>query len=70
MRGFEDDDDGEDENTLAERSQRGGDKKYRTLNCNDCNRQFCLDYHLPKCKGAKESDVYTTCFREFCHTLL
>ncbi|CAI7579855.1 unnamed protein product [Penicillium manginii] len=37
---------------------------YRQLNCNDCNRKFCLDYELPTCKGAKEDDVVTTCFRE------
>ncbi|KAJ5782215.1 hypothetical protein N7457_003989 [Penicillium paradoxum] len=38
-------------------------RKYRPLNCNDCNRKFCLDYELPTCKGAKEEDVYTTCFQ-------
>lgn len=42
---------------------RRDDKKYRSLNCNDCNRKFCLDYNLPVCKGAKEEDVFTTCFR-------
>ncbi|KAK2759332.1 hypothetical protein FQN54_002810 [Arachnomyces sp. PD_36] len=65
-RGFEDD--GVNDDDLSALTKRAGskeDKKYRALNCNDCNRQFCLDYHLPKCKGAKESDVYTTCFREF-----
>ncbi|KAF2769572.1 hypothetical protein EJ03DRAFT_389217 [Teratosphaeria nubilosa] len=31
--------------------------------CNDCNKQFCLDYHLPMCQGAKEDDVFTTCFQ-------
>ena len=31
--------------------------------CNDCNKQFCLDYHLPICQGAKEEDVFTTCFQ-------
>ncbi|EEQ92079.1 uncharacterized protein BDCG_07199 [Blastomyces dermatitidis ER-3] len=40
-----------------------GDKKYRALNCNDCNRRFCLGYGLPKCKGAKEDDVVTSCFQ-------
>lgn len=35
----------------------------RALTCNDCNRAFCLDYNLPKCKGAKEEDVIATCFR-------
>ncbi|KAJ5088178.1 hypothetical protein N7456_011794 [Penicillium angulare] len=37
--------------------------KYRTLSCNDCNRKFCLNYELPICKGAKEDDVFTTCFQ-------
>jgi hypothetical protein len=40
-------------------------KKDRALTCNDCNRRFCLDYDLPKCKGAKEDDVIATCFRTF-----
>ncbi|KAJ9668061.1 hypothetical protein H2201_001867 [Coniosporium apollinis] len=31
--------------------------------CSDCNRQFCLDYNLPKCKNAKEEEVFTTCFQ-------
>ena len=39
-------------------------REYRQLNCNDCNRKFCLGYELPTCKGAKEDDVVTTCFRE------
>ncbi len=39
-------------------------KEYRAGNCNDCNRQFCLDYNLPICKGAGMEDVFTTCFRE------
>lgn len=38
--------------------------KYRALSCNDCNRKFCLNYDLPTCKGAKEDDVVTTCFRK------
>ncbi|KAE8146370.1 hypothetical protein BDV25DRAFT_162616 [Aspergillus avenaceus] len=40
-----------------------GDSEYRPLGCNDCNRKFCLDYDLPTCKGAKEDDVFTTCFQ-------
>ncbi|KAL3465397.1 hypothetical protein BJX64DRAFT_65079 [Aspergillus heterothallicus] len=36
---------------------------YRSLSCNDCNRKFCLGYDLPTCKGAKEEDVFTTCFQ-------
>lgn len=42
-------------------------KEYRAGNCNDCNRQFCLDYNLPICKGAGMEDVFTTCFRESAH---
>ncbi|CAF9921125.1 hypothetical protein IMSHALPRED_005089 [Imshaugia aleurites] len=38
-------------------------KEYRAGNCNDCNRQFCLDYNLPICKGAGMDDVFTTCFQ-------
>ncbi|KAL4927913.1 uncharacterized protein BDV17DRAFT_114853 [Aspergillus undulatus] len=36
---------------------------YRSLSCNDCNRKFCLGYDLPTCKGAREEDVFTTCFQ-------
>ncbi|KAJ5658107.1 uncharacterized protein N7484_001756 [Penicillium longicatenatum] len=42
-------------------------QKYRALSCNDCNRKFCLNYELPTCKGAKEEDVFTTCFRKCGH---
>ncbi|EED18488.1 MFS transporter, putative [Talaromyces stipitatus ATCC 10500] len=35
----------------------------RALTCSDCNRAFCLDYNLPKCKGAREEDVIATCFQ-------
>lgn len=45
-------------------------KEYRAGNCNDCNRQFCLDYNLPICKGAGMEDVFTTCFREFARCCL
>ncbi|MCJ1450265.1 hypothetical protein MMC28_000594 [Mycoblastus sanguinarius] len=38
-------------------------KEYRAGNCNDCNRQFCLDYNLPICKHAGMEDVFTTCFQ-------
>lgn len=34
-----------------------------TESCNDCTRQFCLNYHLPICKSTKEEEVVTTCFR-------
>lgn len=40
-------------------------KEYRASNCNDCNRQFCLSYNLPICKGVGMEEVFTTCFREF-----
>lgn len=39
-------------------------KDHGGRSCNDCNRRFCLDQHLPKCKGAVEENVFTTCFRE------
>ena len=42
-----------------------GRKEYRAGNCGDCNRQFCLDYNLPICKGAGMDDVFTVCFREW-----
>ena len=48
------------------RKENTGDRKeYRARNCNDCNRQFCLDYNLPICKGAGMEDVATTCFRKW-----
>ena len=47
------------------KGEDGEDKKeYRAGNCNDCNRQFCLDYNLPICKKASMEDVFTMCFRE------
>ncbi|KAL5337795.1 hypothetical protein BJX70DRAFT_388994 [Aspergillus crustosus] len=45
----------------TEDEKRAGN--YRSLSCNDCNRKFCLGYDLPTCKGAKEEDVFTTCFQ-------
>ncbi|KAL6718564.1 hypothetical protein ACLMJK_004656 [Lecanora helva] len=45
-------------------------KEYRAGNCNDCNRQFCLDYNLPICRGAGVEDVFTTCFRGLSSSLL
>ena len=39
-------------------------KEYRAGNCNDCNRQFCLEYmNLPICKGKGAEEIFTTCFR-------
>ncbi|MCJ1367949.1 hypothetical protein MMC16_007085 [Acarospora aff. strigata] len=52
------DSDSDGDNKVKSSTQRAG-------NCNDCNRQFCLNYNLPICKGAGEEDVFTTCFREF-----
>ena len=44
----------------------GNRKEYRAGNCNDCNRQFCLDYmNLPICKGKDAGEIFTTCFRGF-----
>lgn len=71
---LEDRDDTIDESVEGTEGGDGGDlskratsksKGYRQLTCNDCNRKFCLNYELPTCKGAKEEDVVTTCFREF-----
>ena len=45
--------------------EKGDRKEYRAGNCNDCNRQFCIDYNLPICKGAGMEDVFTQCFRTF-----
>ncbi|KAL4902506.1 hypothetical protein BDW74DRAFT_157927 [Aspergillus multicolor] len=45
----------------SQEEKRAGN--YRSLSCNDCNRKFCLGYDLPTCKGAKEDDVFTTCFQ-------
>ena len=54
----------EEEGGGDNRKENGDRKEYRSGNCNDCNRQFCLDYNLPICKGAGMEDVATTCFRE------
>ena len=73
--------DGDDDAPVADDDDGGGGEKeggenegdrkeYRAGNCNDCNRQFCLDYNLPICKGAGMEDVFTTCFREFGFFLL
>lgn len=38
--------------------------------CNDCNRQFCLDYDLPILEDCKtenkgnQEDIFAECFRE------
>ena len=47
--------------------EKDGDRKeYRAGNCNDCNRQFCLEYmNLPICKGKGAEEIFTTCFRGF-----
>jgi len=50
----------------GKKEEEGDRKEYRAGNCNDCNRQFCLDYNLPICKGAGMDDVFTTCFRTSC----
>ena len=47
----------------GEVDDEGDRKEYRAGNCNDCTRQFCLDYNLPICKKATMEDVFTTCFR-------
>lgn len=51
----------------SEDSEGGGStspsRPHHKLTCADCTRAFCLDYHLPICKNAREEDVFTTCFR-------
>ncbi|KAI9827860.1 MAG: hypothetical protein M1832_004349 [Thelocarpon impressellum] len=43
---------------------KGSEKKKESGgSCASCNRQFCLAYNLPICKGAAETDVFTTCFQ-------
>ena len=52
--------------------EEGSDEKkapYRPKNCNDCSKKFCLNHNLPICKGAKEEDVFTTCFRKSCRRI-
>lgn len=39
------------------------DAKKTRGTCSECNKAFCLSYNLPICKGAKEEDVFTTCFK-------
>lgn len=48
---------------MEERAMDKRANSYQALSCNDCNRKFCLGYDLPVCKGAKEEDVTSTCFR-------
>lgn len=38
-------------------------KEFRAGNCGDCNRQYCIDAHLPICKDVTVGDVVATCFR-------
>ncbi|KAG6995798.1 hypothetical protein G7Y79_00041g077500 [Physcia stellaris] len=61
----------EPQETKAPAKEQGGKgdgdrKEYRAGNCNDCNRQFCLEYmNLPICKGKGAEEIFTTCFRTF-----
>ncbi|MCJ1280151.1 hypothetical protein MMC21_007978 [Puttea exsequens] len=46
--------------------EKGDDEdrvEFRRGNCNDCNRQYCDELHLPICTGANLEDIFTTCFR-------
>lgn len=55
-------DDGDDDDDKDEEESR---KEYRAGNCNDCNRQFCLEYmNLPICKDKTLDEIFTTCFRK------
>lgn len=38
-------------------------KEFRAGNCGDCNRQYCIDAHLPICKDATVGDIVAICFR-------
>ena len=58
------DDDNEDDADSESKGDKDN-KKFRSLNCNDCNRKLCMEHQLPKCKGATEEDIVTTCFRTF-----
>ena len=48
-----------------EKAKKGAEdrKEFRAGNCGDCNRQYCIDAHLPICKDATVGDVVATCFR-------
>lgn len=48
---------------LGGREEEDTRKTHRASTCTDCNRKFCLDYKLPGCKGVREEEVFTTCFR-------
>ena len=43
------------------------DERASKKTCTDCNRGFCLSYSF--CKGEKEDNVFSTCFREWDRTL-
>ena len=53
----------DDDNDGSSSGDESSSKKQSGGNCNECNRQFCLDYNLPICKNAREQDVFTTCFQ-------
>ncbi len=55
---------------LGGRDEEETRKTYRASTCTDCNRKFCLDYKLPGCKGVREEEIFTTCFRTSLHHLL
>lgn len=38
-------------------------KRAASSSCSQCNRAFCLQYNLPICEGAEETDVVTMCFQ-------
>lgn len=55
-----DDDDGAGKGGKEKEEDR---KEFRAGNCNDCNRQYCIDAHLPICRDAGVEDVVATCFQ-------
>lgn len=50
-----------DDETSTQQQQQ----QHKRLTCADCTKAFCLDQDLAICKGAKEADVFTSCFRKF-----
>ncbi len=44
-------------------------KSQHAKTCNDCNRELCLSHNLPRCKGVKEEEIFTTCFRTWLPSL-
>jgi hypothetical protein len=61
------DDDQDDDKSDDDKSDKDDakDSTKRQKTCADCNRQFCLDYNLPKCKTLPAEEVTTDCFSKW-----